>query len=221
MKKMILSLAALLVVTSLSAQHTSFGLRTGFSKWKDLGNGRYSSSGSWDKEVFARFNAGSKFMIDAAVGFYGLDLNGKKISNNSYPEYFDTGINEHTQNIELSLSVQYDVSCEFMRSTPCLKKLKSYVGVMISPTLTRNTAELQYREAGDDEFRTTLSTKDALAFWTGINHSFVYQFSENFYTITMAKLEIDPYRLFEKNVGVSTSPDSRFGLQIGVGYLIN
>jgi hypothetical protein len=199
------------------AQHHAIGLRTGASLWSDVGIAG-SSSGSWDQQVFFRRETKGKMVFDFSLGHYQLNHDGEASTFFTPPTEYQVSISEKTRNFELNLSAQYDVSCSFMKSIPALSKLKSYAGITISPTLTISTAEVSYKEPGNDRIGSVLATKDAINIWTGINHSFVYDIAPNLYVITFAVFQIDPYKLFEKSGSSGATPDTRLGMQLGLGY---
>jgi hypothetical protein len=70
-----------------------------------------------------------------------------------------------------------------------------------------------------DGVRTSTSTSNnEFAIWTGVSHTLIYELTSNLYLSSSARLQIDPNRFFEKNSGVGSNPDSRVGVQVGVGY---
>ena len=195
----------------------SAGLRTGAIGWKDIGN-KSGTQFSWTREVFFRARWNQHIVFDAGLSFDHLTVQGRPRAGGDAQGYYHTGFEERLQHVGLNLSMEYEVTCSYLRNTPGLQGLRSYIGLSASPTVTMTTSELSYRKIGEDHINTRLNTKDALIFWTGVNQTFEYNLNRNWKLVTMARLEIDPYRIFENNTGLSTTPDSRFGLSVGVGY---
>ena len=223
--KRIITLAIASLAFSASQAQVSGGLRTGASLWMDKGNGSCFSNSlegqnkTWDKELFARYTTSGKLAFETSVGHYAFRNHSTPPAGDyTAPGYNNTGLKQSSENIEWNISAQYDVSCPSMKSCPMLSKLKSYIGVVATPTYSSSRTELQYVRLSDGLRTTTVATDNEFAIWTGISHTLIYEVTSNLYLTSSARMQIDPNRFFEKNSGVGSNPDSRVGVQLGVGY---
>ena len=227
MKRIITLALATLAVTTVNAQ-ISGGIRTGASIWMDKGKGSCIGKSldgqnlTWDKELFARYKTSGKLVFETSLGHYVFrNSSTPPAGDYTAPGYTNTGLRERSQNIEWNISAQYDVSCPAMKSCPLLKKLTSYLGVVATPTYSSTKTELSYTKLSDGTTTTTQATNNEFTIWTGLSHTLVYDLCDHLYITSAARIQIDPNRFFEKNSGVSSTPDSRVGVQIGVGYNFN
>ncbi|HRO42742.1 MAG TPA: hypothetical protein PL009_07890 [Flavipsychrobacter sp.] len=228
MKKIITLVLTTCIFYSANAQQFSAGVRTGASKWMDKKEGKcFSSSGqntTWDKEMFVRYNTKGKFAFEAGMGHYAFS---NQVTRTDYGCVYDANANiaamyahdvyEKSQNLEWNLSAQYDLSCPALQEKcPLMKNLKSYVGVVVSPTLSRYTTT-SYSVEGN---YTNKNSRDEWSLWTGLTHSLVYKIDSRLYLSSTMRMQIDPANFFSKQPAGSSVRDSRLGMQIGVGYAL-
>jgi len=228
MKKMLTLLAASFLFYTSNAQQFSGGFRTGASHWMDKEKGKCFSRengrkhNSWDKELFIRYNTKGKLAFEASLGHYSLhnSYTPDQLTYFAPPEYVVTNVNERSQSLELNLSAQYDVTCPALQQKcPAMKRLKSYAGVILTPTLSRNTIKTTYvDEVSSSDPKTSVSSKDEMTLWTGLTHTMVYSVCEHLYVSSALRLQIDPNSFFDKHESGTFSRDSRMGFQIGIGY---
>ncbi|HTM66723.1 MAG TPA: hypothetical protein VL093_10410 [Flavipsychrobacter sp.] len=223
MKKLLLFSIAIASFAASDAQQLSGGFRTGVSHWMDQQKGKCFTNSvdgqslTWDKEIFVRYQTKGKLAFEASMGQYAF--NNIRTDANNYGGYYDVHLKERSQNLEWNLTASYDVTCPEMNACPMMKHLKSYLGVVFTPTLTRYTTELKYREVNDVATYTSAeSRRDDFSIWTGLSHTLVYELCDHMYISSALRLQVDPNRIFEKHSGVSSYPDSRVGLQVGFGY---
>jgi len=223
--KKIFSLALASVCFSFSqAQEISGGLRTGLSHWMDKGNGTCFSNSmdgqdkTWDKQIFVRYKTAGKLAFESSIGHYSFSNYHAMETNDGGQDQYFSGLTERSQNIEWNISAQYELSCPGMTACPALSKLKSYVGVVATPTFSRTRTDLELTRMSDGITNSIVEKSNEFTIWTGLSHTLLYSIKDKFYLTSAVQLQIDPNRFFEKNSGVVSSPDSRFGLQIGVGY---
>lgn len=221
MKKLLLLGIMATIMNQAGFAQYSGGVRMGWSYMANCEKaGKKNKTGvyTWNNELFARYTKG-KLAFETSFGYYhvGERYTDVNIVNIDDPDYNVTGIKEHSNNIEWNMSAQYDLSCEGMQRCPALRKIKSYVGVLVSPTWYQTTTRTQYVRVDDATVYNTTSSRREFAIWTGITHTLIYTISDAFYLSSSARLQIDPNRLLDHS-GISNYPNSRFGLLIGAGY---
>lgn len=207
------------------AQQFSGGIRTGASSWMNKGDKCFTSSGghniTWDKEIFIRAvsPSNSKLVFEASMGHYALKntYSGSDISTSEPSQILK--IQERSQNLEWNLSAQYNLTCPMMQDKcPMMKKLKSYIGVVLTPTLSRSTTNTDYVDnVIDNTIKTSTTSRDEFSLWAGVTHTLVYNLCDHMYITSAARLQVDPNRLFDQSATERTRV-SRMGVQIGVGY---
>jgi len=226
MKRTLTLLAAGLSFYTCTAQQFSGGFRTGASHWMDKQEGKCFTNSAegqnitWDKELFVRYNTKGKLAFEVSIGHYAFNNNYKPEQDGfTIPEYRLLNVNERSQNLELNLSAQYDVTCPVLQEKcPVMKRLKSYVGVLLTPTLSRNRLKTSYIDGvSEGSVQQSVSSKDEMALWTGLSHTMIYNLCDHMYVTTAVRLQIDPNRFFD-NSGTLRERDGRAGFQIGVGY---
>lgn len=226
MKKIILLSLLAGTFTAAQAQNFSGGLRTGASAWMDKTEGKcFSNAGgknaTWDKEFFVRYQTKGKFAFEAGIGHYAM---GSRLTDDGYRNVLENGTattyrqqtEQRSQHVEWNVSAQYDMSCPALQERcPLMKKLKSYVGVVASPTWSRiTTSGTGYEGIGNFE-----RTRDDWRVWTGVSHTMVYSLCENMYLSSSVRMQIDPANFFNgSTASTGTGRDSRLGMQIGLGY---
>ena len=216
---------AIVICCQLQAQQYSAGFRTGASYWMDKQEGKCITNSldgqntTWDKEIFVRYKTKGKLVFEASMGHYAF--NNTMDGSNYYCVFgkdeatiLSEKINERSQNIEWNISAQYDVSCPALQQKcPVMKNLKSYIGVLATPTLSRNTTTVYY---GEGDFSSE-SSRDEWTVWTGLTHTLVYTLCDHMYLTSAVRMQIDPNNFFD-NSGILKNRDSRIGFQVGVGY---
>lgn len=224
MKKFIALISASFIFCNLHAQQLSIGARMGGSQWlnmqNDLTKSTNNSSATWDKELFVRYKTKGKITLEATIGHYAFDQTTNPDYSNELPNpngYQIVKINEHSQNIEWNLSAQYNITCPSMQACPVMKHIQSYIGFVLSPTLSHSTTSITTRKLNDGSLTTFSESGNNLTMWAGLSHTLTYSINKNFYLTSVARLQFDPNELFN-NSGQTPSPNTRFGLQFGVGY---
>jgi hypothetical protein len=116
------------------------------------------------------------------------------------------------------LSAQYDLTCPALQEKcPVFRNLKSYLGVVATPTLSRNTVATRYVDGvSDGSLKQRTDSKDEWSLWTGLAHTMTYNLCEHMYISSAVRLQVRPDEFFSN--ASTASRDSRLGLQIGVGY---
>jgi hypothetical protein len=230
--KSILTIALVTLVTgTINAQQLSGGLRTGASHWMDKQDGTCFTNSvdgqntTWDKEVFLRANTKGKFAFEASLGHYAFDNSSRLATSDFFPhpgwypqDYQPISLRERSQNVEMNLSLQYDMTCAGMQSCPILSKLKSYVGVVVTPTVSYTKTEITSRRNGDAMMYTSTATESSLAVWTGLSYTLIYNLCEHMYLTSAVRYQIEPNKIFSDSPGAGSNPDNRLGLQVGLGY---
>ena len=229
MKKIIALVCLGFLFCETQAQEFSGGFRTGASKWmtKDGGNCFSNSidgkNMSWDKEIFVRMvsPSNSKLVFEASMGHYALKntYNGNDLNTFAPQQPQIVRIKERSQNLEWNLSAQYNLTCPMMQDKcPLMKKIKNYVGVVLTPTLSRNVTETDYvNNVTESTIKTSTTSRDEFSLWAGVTHTIVYNLCDHMYITSAARLQVDPNKLFDKS-GSERSRAGRMGVQIGVGY---
>ncbi len=184
-----------------------------------------SSQRTWDKELYIRYHTKGRFAFEVSAGHYAFreiqtgsifDCIIDPVENISYSVV--RNVYERSQHMEWNISAQYDISCPALQEKcPLFKNLKSYVGVMLTPTLNRVTTSTEYFKDGG-----TLRADDARDnwnIWTGLNHTLIYNLCDRMYISSAVRLQVDPSNLFNTAAPSSVyQRDSRLGMQIGLGY---
>lgn len=225
MKKILTLIISGLAFLQADAQDLSGGFRTGASKWMDKDNScgiKRMDNGNltWDKEFFIRYQASEKVVLEAGMGHYAYKATYRE-PENFIPAHAEGSFyisSERSQNLEWNLSAQYDMTCAGLQAAcPLLKRIKSYAGVVLTPTLSRNT--ITEARVGDAEGYTRESSRDQWSLWTGLTHTLTYELCNQLYLSSAVRLQIDPNRFFDASAQL---PDrnTRLGLQLGVGYNI-
>jgi len=210
------------------AQQHALGLRTGGSYWIDHSKGSPSdgshanSQGSWDQQIFYRYETGGKWAFETSVTHYTLNYTD---GFNDAPDvinsgYHNTGLHEKSQNMEWTVSMQYDISCPAMKKCPVLRKLKSFAGVLLSPTWSKTTTELTYQKISDLSKLATQRTEYEMNLWAGVSHTLTYEVNTHFIVSSQVSFQLQPDRFFDKHPGVSSAPDTRMSWELGLGYHI-
>lgn len=224
MKKIFSLALASVCFTFSQAQDISGGLRTGLSHWMDKGSGTCFTNSldgqdkTWDKQIFVRYRTAGKLAFESSIGHYAFSNHYALEGNDGSQGQYFSGIIERSHNIEWNLSAQYELSCPGMTACPTLRKVKSYVGVVATPTLSRTRTHLELTRISDGITNSIVEKTNEFTIWTGLSHTLLYSINDQFYLTSAVQLQIDPNRFFEKNSGVVRTADSRFGLQLGVGY---
>jgi len=222
MKKIITLAISGIIFYQVQAQNLSGGFRTGASMWKGQNEGKCfgnsAHNATWDKELFVRYQTKGKLAFEAGMGHYAATASyaqpeGPYPAVGEIPYYIAA---EKSQNIEWNLSAQYDLTCPALAAKcPLMKRMKSYAGVILSPTLSRNTTERKPVDNYNLQSRET--TVDDWALWTGLSHTMIYNLNEQLYVTSSVRLQVDPNKFFD-DAGALKSRDRRMGLQIGFGY---
>lgn len=227
MKKLFLAFLVLTAFVGVRAQQISGGFRTGTSYWMNVGDGQCPGDAvgknlSWDKEFFIRYNTKGKLAFEFSMGHYATKSSyvPKETDQFSIPEYRTLNIRERSQNLEWNISAQYDATCACMQSCPLLKKMKSYIGIVVTPTLSRMETQLNYVDGvSEGSLKSTTTSRDDFSVWTGLSHTLVYNLCERMYISSAVRLQVDPNTLFDGELP-ETARNGRFGFQLGLGYNI-
>ena len=219
MKKLITACAVLvLAVTDMAAQGISAGLRTGTSCWMQRTTEKSgpleatpAQHRSWDQEVFVRWERPGRWAFEA--GFSHASVKKSEIlsvTGDDFPyntEYFQNIRPGH--NYDLSLSAQYDITCAHMKACPLLRRLRSYVGVSIIPTVTTLRPGLDPTPDEQTVFQT----------WTGLSHTMVYNVTQHLAVSTAVEGRFAPTELFSGSFNAGEyRPAARMGVRLGVAY---
>lgn len=224
MKKLLIFFCTVAAVQSVQAQQFSAGFRTGASVWGDRHEpksfDREDYDLSWDKELFVRFETKGKFAFEAGMGHYSIgqrtQVRQESIDGNKHTML---EVRNRSQHVEWNLSAQYEISCPTLQDKcPLLKKIRSYAGVTISPTLSRMTTTT-YTSGNSSDITYTgyeSSRGDVWSVWTGLSHTLRYEYSPQLYFTSSLRMQVEPGETFNNTTGYHR--DSRLGLQIGAGY---
>jgi hypothetical protein len=99
-----------------------------------------------------------------------------------------------------------------------MKNIKSYVGIVVTPTVSFTKTQITSRRASDATTSTYTTTESNLAVWTGLSHTLTYNLTEQLYLTSVARYQIEPNNIFAGSSGAASTPDNRLGLQVGLGY---
>lgn len=224
MKKLLVFLCTVTAVHAAQAQQFSVGFRTGVSTWGDRQESksfdRKDYDLSWDKEIFLRLETKGKFAFEAGMGHYSIgqrsEIRQESLGGSNHTILV---VRDRSQHVEWNLSAQYEISCPTLQDKcPLLKKIRSYAGVIISPTLSRTTTTT-YTSGNAADITATgyeSSRRDVWNVWTGLSHTLIYEYSPKWYFTSSLRMQVEPGETFNNTTGYHR--DSRLGLQIGAGY---
>lgn len=217
--KRILTLGLVLISVASFAQSTSLGLRTGVNVLKNKSEGCRSGVSAWSNEAYFRQRTKSKFAFEGGINYAATGRrNIQPMIENGFeaPAFKTTSIKQNTQFIAATVGLQYDVTCPAMQSCPVLKRLKSYVGIRVSPTINVYNTESNVQKISDGSNSVVNNQRSDYTIWTGLTHTMVYNFCCRYYISSEAQLKMDPNSFFSKSANEDLNTGASF--QIGVGY---
>jgi hypothetical protein len=225
--KPVLTIVVLLTVSvALNAQTFSAGFRTGASHWmirKDadvLTRSAEGQSNTWDKELFIRATTKKRFAFEVSLGHYAVNdtrllMPFECVWEGNYEPA--TGMaEERTQNLELNVTAQYDITYNAVQSRSVLRRLKSYIGLTLTPTYSFTKTELTYTSLVSGAVTSYNGTARKLELWTGLNHTLVYNLSDAVYLTSVVSYKVEPWSFFSSTYWLEKT-NNRLGLQLGLG----
>lgn len=227
--RLLLTIIAALWLSPAGAQQLSGGVRTGASSWTNLQDGtcffsNSSSNGStWDKEIFIRMKYSRNVALEASLGHYSYQgrYQSAGLPEVQLPDYQYQGVSERSQNVELNLSLQYRLSCPALEAKcPLMKKLDSYLGLVLTPTFSRTSLDNRYVNESNAASYVSSSVESEFSLWTGVSHTLIYQVSPQFYLSSSARFQVDPNSIFDQTSAFKAR-NGRIGLQVGIGYVFH
>lgn len=222
----IITTAALLLITliNVSAQEISSGLRTGIGSTfsaKELCNSQ--STLTWNKEAYIRYETMGKLAAELRFQHYRSSEEA-----NTYPllylEYDQPYTYSHytsniiSDNYSASLSIQYDITCPYLKEhCPIMKKVSNYIGIDASVLSIRDIYITSAQREQDKEYYTTINRENYnhMYYSLGLSHTLIYKLSENININSSMRVSIAPSD-FSESFGKSSV--SHIGLLIGAGY---
>jgi hypothetical protein len=216
MKKIFLFLSMIAAIGA-NAQGLTAGLRGGASYWMQGGDktnkpqtmrGQHISP---DVEAFVRRSRG-KWAFEGALGASALQYG---MADGMYFFECGNGISDFTteiRNVDLTLSVQRDITCPAMKSCPLLGRFRNYIGVSVTGAATRSTARFINENAGSDMSYTTYK------FWTGVNNTLTFDLCKKTQIIATGYVRIVPTDFFSSYHFYEFNPVARAGVQLGGAY---
>lgn len=199
---------------AIAQQRHAIGFRTGTSIHFFQRPQKKIQRTSFDQELFYRSPQAGNIVFEAGLGF---SKPGLVRQPGAAVDDAPTQSAEKAQQFELyslNAHVQLDVTCDYLKSSPIFKNMRSYIGLLISPTLTVQKEYPEYHGIQPSVMPTPERTRD-VALWTGFTQSFTYDFSRRLYLMSLVQYRFNVNRLMDKH---STEPGQRIGLQIGIGY---
>lgn len=232
MKLIITTFLATLALQSAMAQDFSVGLRTGIGNTLDV---KQLRSGPiervWDKELFVRYETKGRLAFEAGATQYNYQHAG--IWDNSgcivdyEPLYFDAPTSENlitTTNvnmIDLSLGVQYDISCIFLKEKcPIMKNMRSFVGANVIGKMANVETRSVDRRISDGQVNETVYRDFGMQdIHLGVNHTLTYSI-KRVYLTSVVGYSIST-AIFQQNITSNDWPvGSKLSLRVGVGYTL-
>ena len=220
--KNIVSIILLSMLCITANAQFSVGARTGLSCWKSvyLGNAdnKIANKGNtpvWDKQIYARYQTKGRFAFEAGFGHYKMNQKsfGNDIITGCFTPYIPLNYTETHDFLEYNLSAQYDISC------PAIPCLKSYIGVMLSPTMRYSNVTYTSKHMETGELETYSSNHQSLNIYTGLSHYMEYCISKHLNINSQASFRIDPSTFFSQQFSPAYyEPNTRFSWQLGMGY---
>ncbi len=231
MRKLLpLAAIGLLAVSNVSAQSLTAGLRSGVSCWSQRapkGGGFLEATPgkhlSWDKELFLRREGRGRWAFEAGVSHSAL-TDRRQIS----PIINHTSANQtllphmrtrRSDNLELTLSAQYDITCSYMKACPLMKRFRSYVGASVTPALTKFTESTDFGLVDGVNYRTETDA-EWFQTWIGLSHTMQYEATPHLVLSTVVEGRAAPTELLSGPAPgyEMATPAARFSFRIGAGY---
>lgn len=157
-------LVLLLQAATTQAQQYAIGLRHGASFWmtkNSIGKGSLRTPPgqhfTYDKELYLRIDARSKWDYEAGISHYKFDVD----RNIHVAEMVQA--RQRVQVVDLKLSLQYDVTYPLLGYMfPALSKMKTYVGFATTPRLQFERIDI--KETGERIDNTSVSVLFAFSY---------------------------------------------------------
>ena len=232
MKYIISTILAVMLSQGVQAQDFSLGIRTGLGKNLDvtrISNGTIDNA--WDKELFLRYQTKSRLAFEAGATHYNYRRAGIWHSSGCIvdyePLYFDAPTHENlltltnVNMIDLSLGVQYDISCKALQEKcPIMKQLRSYVGASVIGKYANVNTQMTDRRLSDGSIRETTYRDNSLNdIHLGINHTLNYTISK-LYITSVVGYSVSSTIFQGSFTDRSVPVGSRLSFRIGVGYTL-
>lgn len=204
----------ILLLTSITchAQH-AIGFRSGGSVNLLHAAESRRVGGTLDHEVFYQSRQSGRLRLQTGVA-YGRAITARRTTPPlGDPPSSTTNPADRTEYFTMNTALQLDVTGKQLRHSPIFKNLKSYISLLVSPTLQID------RPAPDNDVSHIATAQpvpsSCMIWYAGLGQSFSCDVSRRIFIISLAHYRFDPARLFEKN---RSSLNNQIGLQVGVGY---
>lgn len=232
MKLILTTILATLALQNASAQDFSVGIRTGLGKTMDVS--RISAGtidNTWDKELFVRYQTKRRLAFEVGGTQYNYQRAG--IWHNSgcivnyEPLYFSAPTSENlitTTNVnmlDLSLGVQYDISCNALKDKcPLMKNLSSFIGANVIGKMANVETRSVDKRISDGQINETEYKDFGIQdIYLGLNHTLTYNI-KRVYITSVVGYSIST-AIFQRRMTSNDWPiGSRLSLRIGVGYTL-
>lgn len=222
----------LLFADNSGAQSISAGIRSGIGNSMDITQLRSGTiDRTWQKEVFTRYETKKRLAIelsgtqynDAEAGIWhssGCIVDYEPLLTFAPPTRENILTYTSYNMVDISLGIQYDLSCPFLQEKcPLMKNFRSFLGVAFVGTIGSATTYSTNRSLSDGGISTTeLKQKGLHNLNIGINHTTTYSF-EKIFISSMVGYMASPFT----NYSFSTNQpieNSKLSLRMGIGYKI-
>lgn len=222
----------LLFADNSGAQGISAGIRSGIGNSMDITQLRSGTiDRTWQKEVFTRYETKKRLAFELSGTQYNDAKAGIWHSSGCIVDYepiltFEAPTQENILTYtsysmaDLSLGVQYDLSCPVLKEKcPFMKNFRSFLGVAFIGTFGNVTTYSTNRNLSDGDITTTERTEKGLYnLFIGINHTTTYSFGK-VYISSLVGYMASPFADYSIYTNQPIA-NSKLSLRMGIGYNI-